>query len=251
MSFHFSKFTPLCGMVIVTLALLSAIGCGDKDKKDDNVPANIANGKADPDAATPPGAKVLTPDSSGSKSPAQIEKNRQPVENLFPHVRIETSLGDIVVELNREKSRITVENFLDSYVDRGFYEGTVFHYVEKDYMAIGGSCDSDLKYKETRTPVQSEAHNGLKNVRGTISLNRDPDRASSGTSEFFFNLADNPALDHKGMEDGDSYGYCVFGRVVEGMDVLDKIANTPVTTVDKRTNVPVTPIVIKKIQTVD
>jgi cyclophilin family peptidyl-prolyl cis-trans isomerase len=134
---------------------------------------------------------------------------------------IQTNLGDIKVELNRSKAPVSVANFL-AYVDQGFYDGTIFHRVIKDFMIQGGGFTVDLNRKETGDPIINEASNGLKNVRGTIAMART-NVIDSATSQFFINLKDNAFLDHRGGSPA-SYGYAVFGQVVEGMSVVDAIA---------------------------
>jgi cyclophilin family peptidyl-prolyl cis-trans isomerase len=134
-------------------------------------------------------------------------------------VRISTSKGDIVVELNQEKAPVTCENFL-KYVNAKFYDGTIFHRVIKDFMIQGGGMTADMRPKQTNPPIKNESKNGLKNDRGTIALARtsDPD---SATSQFFINHGDNEFLNY-GVRDA---GYEVFGKVIEGMDVVDTIAS--------------------------
>ena len=137
-----------------------------------------------------------------------------------PQVRLETSMGTIVLELDAQQAPVTVENFL-AYVNDGFYDGTIFHRVIDGFMIQGGGYTSDFSRKQTRETIQNEADNGLKNVRGSIAMarTRDPHSASA---QFFINVADNSALDHK-TADARGWGYAVFGRVAEGMDVVDKI----------------------------
>ncbi|MFA6187315.1 MAG: peptidylprolyl isomerase [Phycisphaerae bacterium] len=134
-------------------------------------------------------------------------------------VRIETTKGDIVIELNEQKAPISCKNFLQ-YVDEKYYDGTIFHRVIKDFMIQGGGMNAQMRQKPTRPAIINEAKNGLKNDRGTIAMARtnDPD---SATSQFFINHANNDFL-NAGIRDA---GYAVFGKVVEGMDVVDKIAN--------------------------
>jgi len=137
-----------------------------------------------------------------------------------PRVALETSHGTIVLELNPEKAPITVENFLD-YVDRGWYDGTIFHRTIEDFMIQGGGFTSDLQKKITRPPIQNEAGNGLSNVRGSVAMARTQE-LHSATAQFFINHADNESLDTYGG------GYAVFGKVVEGMEVVDAIATVEV-----------------------
>ena len=157
-----------------------------------------------------------------------------------PQVSIKTSMGDIVVELDQEKAPKSVANFL-SYVKSGHYKGTIFHRVIDGFMIQGGGMDAKLVQKPTKKPVQNEAKNGLKNVPYSLAMARtaDPD---SATSQFFINVAENTGLDYPGR---DGFGYTVFGKVVEGQDVVDKIKGVLVDDVRGQQNVPVIPIVIK------
>ena len=141
-----------------------------------------------------------------------------------PQVRLETSLGPIVLELDAEKAPATVENFL-TYVREGFYDGTIFHRVIDGFMIQGGGFTDDYERKPTRDPIRNEADNGLKNLRGTIAMARTGN-PHSATSQFFINVADNGFLDHT-APDPRGWGYCVFGHVVEGMDVVDLIRAVP------------------------
>ena len=157
-------------------------------------------------------------------------------------VTIESNYGNIVLELNPEKAPASVANFL-SYVDEGFYNDTVFHRVIPKFMIQGGGFTTELKKKNTNAPIKNEADNGLKNLRGTIAMARTS-AVNSATSQFFINHADNASLDHTAR----SFGYAVFGKVVDGMDVLDKIATTK--SYKKNAvmlNVPVEEVVIKKV----
>ncbi len=137
-----------------------------------------------------------------------------------PRVKIDTNLGSIVVELHPEKAPKTVENFLQ-YVRDGFYDGTIFHRVIDGFMIQGGGFTPNFERKETRAPIINEADNGLKNTRGTIAMARTMD-PHSATAQFFINVKDNPFLDHTGKTPR-GWGYAVFGKVVEGMDVVDRI----------------------------
>ncbi|HWH73795.1 MAG TPA: peptidylprolyl isomerase [Methylibium sp.] len=157
-------------------------------------------------------------------------------------VRLSTTAGDIVLQLDREKAPKTVDNFL-GYVKSGFYAGTIFHRVIPNFMIQGGGMDPAMIEKKTGSPIPLESKNGLKNERGTIAMARTSD-PNSATAQFFINLTDNPYLDQSNSRDGN--GYAVFGRVIEGMEVVDKIRDVPTTTKGMHANVPVEPIVIKK-----
>jgi peptidyl-prolyl cis-trans isomerase A (cyclophilin A) len=156
-----------------------------------------------------------------------------------PVVALETSLGTIKIALDRDKAPVTVENFLQ-YVRSGHYDGTIFHRVIPNFMIQGGGFDAQMTQKPTKPPIKNEARNGLKNRRGTVAMARtnDPD---SATSQFFVNVKDNTMLDY-GMRNA---GYAVFGEVVEGMDVVDRIVGVPTTTRPPHADVPRVPVVIK------
>lgn len=161
-------------------------------------------------------------------------------------VLMQTNLGDIKLELDQEKAPATVENFV-SYAKEGFYEGTVFHRVIRDFMIQGGGFGEDLARKNTRQAIRNEAKNGLKNLRGTIAMARTS-MPHSATSQFFINHQDNASLDYPSR---DGWGYCVFGRVIEGMDIVDKIAEQPVGNANRMQNVPTNPIIIKKVTIIE
>jgi peptidyl-prolyl cis-trans isomerase A (cyclophilin A) len=162
-----------------------------------------------------------------------------------PVVVIDTSMGQITLELEPAKAPITVQNFL-TYVRADFYDGTIFHRVIPGFMIQGGGFTPDLQEKPTRAPIKNEAANGLTNKRGTIAMARTQ-QVDSATSQFFINVADNATLDHT-SDSPQEFGYAVFGRVTQGMDVVDKIVTVPTTTKGPYENVPVTPVVIKSIK---
>jgi cyclophilin family peptidyl-prolyl cis-trans isomerase len=158
-----------------------------------------------------------------------------------PVVELHTSQGLIVVELDREKAPATTGNFL-RYVQEGFYDGTLFHRVIPGFMIQGGGFVGELQQKATRDPIRNEAANGLKNDRFTIAMARTPD-PHSATSQFFINTVDNPFLNH--VPAGE-WGYCVFGRVVEGRDVVKAIEKVRTRNLQGHENVPVEPVVIER-----
>jgi peptidyl-prolyl cis-trans isomerase A (cyclophilin A) len=155
-------------------------------------------------------------------------------------VVLDTTLGNIVIELAPKEAPKTVANFLE-YVKAGHYNGTVFHRVMSSFMIQAGGYTADLTEKPTRAPIALESQNGLKNVRGAVSMARRGD-PNSATAQFFINVVDNPRLDHPNP---DGHGYAVFGKVVEGMDVVDKIRAVPVGASGPHQSVPTTPVVIK------
>jgi len=160
-------------------------------------------------------------------------------------VLIQTSQGDIKLELDKAKAPGTVENFVQ-YANDGFFDGTIYHRVIPGFMIQGGGFTADMKKKETRAAIKNEAKNGLKNKRGSIAMART--RAPhSATAQFFINLKDNSFLDYPGQ---DGWGYAVFGEVVEGMEVVDVIAEQPTGTKNGMQNVPKTAVVIEKVSVV-
>lgn len=162
-------------------------------------------------------------------------------QDTAPRVRLTTSMGDIVIALDAAKAPLSVENFLQ-YVKDKHYEGTVFHRVIDNFMIQGGGFNAQMKQKATRAPVALEASNGLTNDRGTIAMARTQN-PNSATSQFFINLVDNAPLN---APSPDGYGYTVFGKVVAGMDVVDKIKSVPVGNQGMHQNVPTKPVTILK-----
>ena len=160
-------------------------------------------------------------------------------------VLMETSLGSLTIELNDAKAPATTTNFL-KYVKDGFYNGLVFHRVMSEFVVQGGGHRPDMSEAPTREPVRNEANNGLKNVRGTIAMARTQD-PHSATAQFYFNVVDNARLDYKNES---SWGYCVFGKVLKGMDVLDKIRKVKTHTQGEYENVPVKPVLIKSVKVI-
>jgi cyclophilin family peptidyl-prolyl cis-trans isomerase len=167
-----------------------------------------------------------------------------PAADKNPVVVIETSHGKIKVELNQEKAPITVKNFL-GYVDDKFYDNTIFHRVIADFMIQGGGFEPGMKEKDTKEAIKNESTNGLSNARGTIAMART--RApNSATAQFYINVKDNAKLDKANADD--DVGYCVFGKVIDGMDVVDKIKGVKTETKGRNANVPSEDVVIKSIR---
>ncbi|MCA3239115.1 MAG: peptidylprolyl isomerase [Curvibacter sp.] len=162
-------------------------------------------------------------------------------DSTAPRVKLATSAGDIVVELNAAKAPRTVENFL-VYVRKGHYNGTIFHRVIPGFMIQGGGFDASMNQKPTEKPIENEATNGLKNDRYTLAMARTP-HPHSASAQFFINVNDNAFLNHTAPT-SQGWGYAVFGRVVEGQDVVDRIAGVPTATQGMHQNVPQTPIII-------
>ena len=163
-------------------------------------------------------------------------------------VRMSTILGDMILELDAENAPKTVENFV-SYASSGFYDGTIFHRVINNFMVQGGGFDADMRQKTTEAPIDNEANNGLKNNLGTIAMARTMD-PHSATAQFFINVSDNDFLNHT-AENMQGWGYAVFGQVVEGQEVLDKIRVVPTGSQAGHQDVPVDPVVIDSVTVLD
>jgi cyclophilin family peptidyl-prolyl cis-trans isomerase len=175
-----------------------------------------------------------------------LAENKAPAGSK-PVVVMETTLGLIKIELWSDKAPITVKNFL-RYVDEGFYDETIFHRVIRGFVIQGGGFTVDMKQKKTHEPITNEASPELKNDRGTIAMARTP-KIHSATSQFFINLVDSDFLNHRD-ETPKGYGYAVFGRVVEGMDVVEEIAAVKTTVHRQYRDVPATPVIVKSVRRV-
>lgn len=158
----------------------------------------------------------------------------------LPHVVLKTNMGEIELELYPEKAPKTVANFLE-YVKSNHYSGTIFHRVIDNFMIQGGGFDKDMKQKPTNPPVENEAKNGLKNDAYTVAMARTAD-PHSASAQFFFNVKDNDFLNYPGR---DGWGYCVFGKIVKGIDVVNKIKKVETTNKGMYQNIPITPVVIE------
>jgi cyclophilin family peptidyl-prolyl cis-trans isomerase len=182
--------------------------------------------------------------------PVQVPPLQAPAEAPAPGnpvVAISTSLGEITLELFKDRAPVSANNFL-IYAAEGFYEGTIFHRVKPGFMVQAGGFTPDLTEKPTHPPIQNEATNGLRNVRGTLAMARRM-ALRSATSQFYINVADNRMLDHTGYGP-DEFGYAVFGRVLSGMDVVDRIAAVRTRTQGDMEDVPVEPVIIKSVRVV-
>jgi len=165
-----------------------------------------------------------------------------------PRIEMKTSKGTLTIELYQEEAPKTVENFL-SYVKSGHYDGTIFHRVIPGFMVQGGGFTPDMSQKDTGSPIQNEADNGMKNSRGTLAMARTGD-PNSATAQFFINTVDNTFLDHTG-KNPQGWGYAVFAEVVDGMDVVDAITKVPTGNKGGHQNVPTEPVVIESVTVVD
>lgn len=219
---------------LLLVGLLS--GCNSSEDQG----AAPANAPAPDTAAAPANA----PAGDGKTGEAGMPGDQGVAGGGAPHVVLQTSKGTIELELYPDKAPVTVKNFLE-YVKKGHYDGTVFHRVIPDFMIQGGGFTPDLAEKPTGAPIKNEADNGLKNDRGTIAMARTSD-PNSATAQFFINVKDNDNLNRPSF---DGFGYAVFGKVVQGMDVVDKIRVVPTTTKMSAgtplENVPVEAVVIK------
>ncbi len=184
----------------------------------------------------PLGAQDKKADDSKAKAETPTEEKKANIVK----VTLETTKGNIELELDAEKAPISTENFVN-YIKKGHYEGTIFHRVIPGFMIQGGGFDADMQQKGTDAPIKIESKNGLKNARGTIAMARTND-PNSATSQFFINVKDNTNLDYPSF---DGFGYAVFGKVTDGMDVVDAIVAVSTTNHGPHQNVPQEPIVIK------
>ena len=180
----------------------------------------------------------------GSAQPADAGESTADAaeEERYMYFEMQTSMGTIYLELDNEMAPITTENFL-SYVKEGHYDGTIFHRVMSNFMIQGGGFDKDMKQKKVGSGIKNEWKNGLSNVRGSIAMARLGNQPDSATAQFFINVVDNKGLDMP----RDGAGYAVFGKVVKGMDVVDKIKVVKVGNNGMHQNVPVEPVVIEKV----
>lgn len=176
--------------------------------------------------------------------PAQAQEN--PFEKELPKVILHTSKGPITLELYDDQAPLSVENFLQ-YARDGHYDGTIFHRVISNFMIQGGGFEPDMTRRETREPITNEADNGLTNARGTIAMARTT-MPHSATAQFYINVTDNPSLDHRGTQSGATWGYAVFGRVTEGMEVVDAIRFVETATVSGMQDVPIDPVIIERVE---
>lgn len=190
------------------------------------------------------GSCFAAQDTKPAEPPTTKPAQTKPDDDTAPlvYVLMKTSLGEMVLELNREKAPITVKNFL-SYTDKEFYDGTIFHRVMSTFMIQGGGFTEDMQKKLTDPPIKNEWKNGLKNVRGSVAMAWLPRQPDSATAQFFINMKDNYGLD----QPRDGAGYAVFGKVVAGMDVVEAIRVVPTTRKGPHGNLPNEPVVIQKV----
>lgn len=229
-------------LLTIAIGLLIAAGCGGspppEEKAEPETKAEPVTPPAEQPPAEEPVEKEEAPPPAEKKAVPQAKK-AAPAGN--PVVALETSKGTIRIELYPDKAPETVANFLQ-YVDDGFYNGTIFHRVIKGFMIQGGGMTPDMNEKTTRAPIKNESANAVANARGTIAMARTSE-PHSASSQFFINHATNRGLDRDQARDG--WGYCVFGKVTEGIEVVDAIAEVQTGNNGPHQNVPVQPILIK------
>lgn len=227
-----------CVSWLLSGALLLA-GCGSGDAKPPTASIDASTVEATPASLS---TTVATPPAQPQPAPKAVD----------PVVILHTSLGDIKVQLLAEKAPETVDNFLRNYANRGFYDNTIVHHVEAGSMVICGGYLPDLQPREVRASIRNESENGLSNQRGTVAMARDPEFADTANSQFFFNVSDNTGLDFAAPPAGDTAGgqegYCVFGKVIEGMEIVDRIAALPVAPQGDFEKVPSETVVIHSVE---
>ena len=246
-------------MVVVSAAWLGATGCADS--QGDGKSAKAPDKGIDESVAAPPPrieepvkaeepqttALPATGESPKTSTETAVEPKEKPVQKSAI-VEMKTSLGVITIELNAEKAPITVANFL-KYVDEKFYDGTIFHRVMSNFMIQGGGFVPGMEQKATHGQIKNEAGNGLANDRGTIAMART-NVVDSATAQFFINVVDNRMLNHTDNT-ARGFGYCVFGKVTAGMDVVDKIRAVATGSVGQHDDVPVKDVVIESVRRVE
>lgn len=226
--------------LLATFALCSAVALAGACTSNDSSNAETkTDTTADTAAKTAEKKEAAAP---APKAPAAAGLPASSGDN--PKVLMETTLGNIELELFKDKAPVSTQNFV-AYAKDGAYNGTVFHRVISNFMIQGGGFDKDLKKQPTKAPIVNESNNGVPNVRGTISMARTS-APNSATNQFFINVKDNPNLDSRGGRPG----YAVFGKVTNGMDVVDKIRNVQTGSCPPmfRTDCPQTPVIIKKVE---
>lgn len=218
----------------VASLLAVVVGCGGKKAE------TVAEGAAAAGTQTQVSAEQTVAPVAG--------KRAAPPKPADPLVVLHTTAGDIKIQLFAEKAPQTVENFLTQYAARGYYDKTIFHHVEPGQMLIGGGFDTELVAKPPRTPIFNESRNGLSNRRGTLAMIRDAESPHTATSQFFINLGDNPDLDFKAGDEEDKLGYCVFGEVIEGIEIVERISKLPTSSIGEFASVPSPPVSIQTVE---
>jgi len=238
------QWQPFIRLAVLAIFPVLLAGCGGGSE----VPtASMSATNSSSDTPSEPGQTKSDDPVTLVATDGEFQSPATSDDELHPEVSIQTNIGAIRVRLNWEKAPRTVANFLYNYVETGFYDQTVFHYVEDGYLLAGGGYDTGLNEKPTQPPIPCEADNQLSNRRGTIAMARHPEFANSATSQFFLNLVDNPGLDYRPGDPRGMNGYCVFGEVIEGMDVVDQIAQVPVGEKNGLAKTPVDPVIVQSV----
>jgi len=231
---HRFRFSLLILALVALAAAYWFTGCG---------PASAVNSSPSASAAT-----ATQTDASTTPPVAIVESAPAAQKAADPIVVLHTTAGDIQLQLFAEKAPQTVNNFLSNYANQGFYDETIFHHVEEGVMLIGGGFTSSFEPKPVRTPIYNESRNGLANYRGAVAMIREPDSPHSATSQFYINLTDNPGLDFKSNDADDPFGYCVFGEVVSGLEVVERIAHMPTSAHGEFSKVPSPTVAIRSVE---
>lgn len=250
MKLHFSPlFRTAAALSLASCLILT--GCGGNEAaptasteegSPDITTAAASNSAAATNASTPAAMNNYANQTS-------IYGTAEPTPITNPIVVLHTSVGDIQIELLMEEAPQTVGNFLDNYARQGAYENTIFHYVDPKGFVLGGGYTEDLAKRPTRGAINNESSNGLSHERGTVAMSRDEKDPNSATCEFFINVVDNTGLNYQGPA-SDQRGYCVFGRVTQGMEIVDKIAAAAVTPKDGFDFLPTEAITIQSVEEV-
>ncbi len=247
------SFVRRCHFVAASLsmaALLFLAGCGGKEAA---ATASTEETATDVTAASPASESTITARSTVAQasyeSQPSIYGNADATPITNPVVILHTSAGDIQIELFMEQAPQSVGNFLDNYVRQGAYENTIFHYVDPKGFILGGGYSAELVHVPTRGSINNESSNGISHERGTVAMSHEPNEPNSGTCEFFINAVENTGLNYQGTAP-DQRGYCVFGRVTQGMEIVDQIAAAAVEPKEGFDNLPAEAIVIQSVEEV-
>lgn len=236
-------------------------GCGKSATSEQEAVADVSDISAASQPSRPmpsvetPVARPATASAPNRIAPSRVAANRMPAnrmaailargDDLHPIIILHTSMGDLILRLDAEKAPRTVYNFI-SYAASGHYNDTIFHQVEPGYAVLGGAYTAELEEKPARYPIRNESSAGMKNRRGTVAMAHQPGNADSATCQFIINLADNANLDYQG-DDAQRRGYCVFGEVIEGLQVLEAIGQVKVHSVKQFPSIPVQAVTIKAV----
>ena len=249
MALH-SRRTCFVATALALVSLLCLTGCGGNEAAS----STASSEEASPEVTTAATSSVATA-TNASTPPATINYESQPsiygnteaAPITNPVVILHTSAGDIQMELLMEQAPQTVGNFLDNYARQGAYENTIFHYVDPKGFILGGGYTADLTLKPTRGGINNESNSGVSHERGTVAMSREPNDPHSATCQFFINVVDNTGLNYQGKA-LDQRGYCVFGRVTQGMEIVDQIAAAALAPQEGFDNLPAEAIVIESVE---